>query len=368
MRDDAILELRRRLYEPWPVIEQLGLAEGAMREPGGFKILCPGHIERSPSCSVRVGRDGTLACHCFGGCALDGNVFHLIGAARGLDVHRDFQQVVAIAAELAGTTLADLEQRHEPARARPRLPAMTPAAPPAASQQPIAAPQRPPLEELRALWRASEAADVTSGVAATEDEINVCRFFARRRWWPRSVAALRSVRVLPGPGAYDFPKWWPSLWSSIWRVAALVYEPDGRVGAIHARSVTDATPKTRWPWSERGKYSFGGLLFADVAGRELLQGRPREGLAGVVITEGITDFIAAGVSMVETGGRYAILGGTSGSWSALARVPWPQGVVVVVATDHDDAGEKYAVEIARVVPKHVRLRRWKPPELEHQAG
>ena len=58
--------VKRRLAEPWQVLAALGLTDGAKRLTSGSLIRCPWHVERSPSCSVRVGADGTLAVHCFG--------------------------------------------------------------------------------------------------------------------------------------------------------------------------------------------------------------------------------------------------------------------------------------------------------------
>ena len=38
---------------------------------GRWMARCPAHDDRSPSLSIREGRDGRVLAHCFGGCALD---------------------------------------------------------------------------------------------------------------------------------------------------------------------------------------------------------------------------------------------------------------------------------------------------------
>lgn len=95
--------VKRHLADPWQVLTALGLAEGAKRQQHGFVISCPWHNERSPSCSVRLGPDGTLAVHCFA-CDQGGDVFALVCAVSGLDPRRDFVRGIEEAARLGGLT------------------------------------------------------------------------------------------------------------------------------------------------------------------------------------------------------------------------------------------------------------------------
>lgn len=99
-------ELRRRLADPARIVGMLGLGDGARRQPGGgVTIRCPTpeHDDRTPSCSVRVGRDGTLAIRCHG-CGWTGDVLGLIALVDRLSVQRDFPRILARAADLAGVS------------------------------------------------------------------------------------------------------------------------------------------------------------------------------------------------------------------------------------------------------------------------
>ena len=67
----------------------LGAARWSQATGPRFLVLCPWHSERTPSCSVKLASDGTIAAHCFG-CGAGGDVLSLVAAARGLDARRDF--------------------------------------------------------------------------------------------------------------------------------------------------------------------------------------------------------------------------------------------------------------------------------------
>lgn len=101
---DEVREVRRRLDDPARVVHALGIEKGARRQPGGLIVLCPWHNDRNPSCSVTIGKDGTLRAHCFS-CGESGDVLGLVAAVRGLDTQREFRRVLEAAADLAGLEL-----------------------------------------------------------------------------------------------------------------------------------------------------------------------------------------------------------------------------------------------------------------------
>lgn len=109
LRTDHAHDVREALSDPWAVIRALGLEKGAQRQAGGALVCCPAHGDRTPSCSVTRGPDGTVRVRCFG-CDLAGDVFVLVAAVRGLDGHRDFPSVLREAAELAGVELGDVSR------------------------------------------------------------------------------------------------------------------------------------------------------------------------------------------------------------------------------------------------------------------
>lgn len=221
--------------------------------------------------------------------------------------------------------------------------------------------QRLPLAEVEALWSASAPASSVSSSSSNPADRDAARFLAVRFGAEAAgdLAELDLARVLPLAGAATFPAWWPEAWASTWRLAVLAYEADGTVAGLHARAVRQLdgdAPKNRWPKGE-GIYSFSGLLFADVWGRALLQGHPPGGLEGVLVTEGLTDLLAASLWCARSSRAFAVLGATSGGFGALARVRWPAGLPCYVATDGDEAGERYAAEVRAVLPRAVRVLR-----------
>lgn len=326
MRVDHALELRRRLCDPIDLVRRLGLEEGAKRQARGLMVRCPVHAERTPSCSIRQAEDGTVAAKCHG-CNWSGDALSLVAVVRGLDPHRDFPRVIQEAAALCGYVVDDSKP-----------------APPPVAWKPLALPprQRPPVTEVEAIWVAS-----SSVAEATAD---VALFLLRRRLSLPDLSKLDLVRV--APLKYAWPSWWPETWAKSWRIVTRAYEADGKLASLHARAIDDASPKTRWPFNCRAD----GLIFGDAAGVALLRGDARA-FDRVLVVEGLTDMIAA--SLWAVGRRVAVISVTSGSSAALMHVRWPSGVPVVVATDHDDAGNRYAAAVEAAVPKRISVARWR---------
>jgi DNA primase len=99
-------QLKLSLTDVRSIVQLLELDNGATRQQNGLKICCPWHAENVPSCSVTIGREGTLRAKCFG-CDRIGDVFDLIAIARDLDVGHDFPQILDIASAMAGYTLQE---------------------------------------------------------------------------------------------------------------------------------------------------------------------------------------------------------------------------------------------------------------------
>ena len=135
---DQTRDVREALSDPWAVIRALGLDKGAQRQAGGTLICCPAHGDRTPSCSVTRGPDGTVRVRCFG-CDLAGDVFSLVAAVHKLDVRRDFPAVLREAASLAGVSIA-LPMRGaglEPVRSHPLAPQSSTRAPKERGLEPL---------------------------------------------------------------------------------------------------------------------------------------------------------------------------------------------------------------------------------------
>ena len=87
-------------------------------------IRCPWHDEKTPSCSVTRGNDGTVRARCFG-CGATGDAFTLVAQVYGLDARHRFLEVLDAAADLAGLMRPERRARGDrppPARAIPRRP------------------------------------------------------------------------------------------------------------------------------------------------------------------------------------------------------------------------------------------------------
>lgn len=106
-------ELRRSILSPKALCDVLGY-ESKKASGGGVLIRCPFHAENSPSCSVRLGKDGTIAVKCFS-CGKGGDAFTLIANAHGLsNTGKDFFDVLRKAAEIASRwdLLDELDRGH----------------------------------------------------------------------------------------------------------------------------------------------------------------------------------------------------------------------------------------------------------------
>jgi hypothetical protein len=235
--------------------------------------------------------------------------------------------------------------------------------------------RRVPRDELLALWDACKPLDYAGAehplYGATLD------FLARRRGQaavpplePASQARLDLGRQLPAPDAYRWPAWWPAGWAATFRLVVLARELDGTPASLHGRAICEvAGGKTRWPRSpDGGRYSAGRLLFADRLGLELLRSSLSEVLHGVIIVEGLTDFLTTAQAVRSIGLQAAVLGGVSGSFRALSelRERWPVGVPAFAATDDDEPGangrrpgDQYAARIAAALSP-IEVRRARP--------
>ena len=345
MSDDA-RTVRHALADPWALVVALGLDAGAIREGRErVKVRCPWHAERSPSCSVRVARDGTIAVRCFG-CDATGDALALVAVARGLDVRHDFRAVLAEAAELAGVTLETDERAGAAERREPR-----PVPPP---------PPRPypPAGELEALLAAC-------GPCARDVEVSA--WLRGRGIEPRDVDRYGLAFALPRGARAP---WWARFkggreaaepWASTGhRLVVPMVDHEGEVRSVRVRAVVaTADPKTLPPSGFRAS----GLVAACPLARLVLQvGAWPQGVERrIVVAEGEPDWLTW-ATRGEGPRTLAAVGVTSGSWSPDLADRIPDGSNVILRTDRDDAGDRYAAELARSLAGRCRVTETYPAE------
>lgn len=321
-------EVRRALVDIPVLIARLGLQDGSRRSSGGVQVLCPHHGERTPSCSITRGPDGTVRCKCFG-CQWTGDVLTLIAEVRGYSLRdgEQFREVLAEGSEIAGLPwLADeIRDGREPDPNRP-----VPERPP-----PKPAPEYPPVVEVLDLWETSFR--VTEDAAASG-------YLASRRIDARLVAEQDLFRVI-GPDtarpAWAFYKGLP--WTHTGhRLVTRAWAPDGAARSVRVWQCDGRNyPKRLPPTGHRAQ----GLVLANNAGVEMLRGNSRPNR--VVIVEGEPDLASL---TNETG---AVLGVGSGYWTEEHAKKIPNKTPVIIATDPDEAGELYAHEVLKTLNNRV---------------
>lgn len=329
--------VKRALADPREVCRRLGLDQKAKPQSGGgLMILCPVHGDRSPSCSVTRGRDGTLRVKCFA-CDFAGDVLDLLAAVERLDRVRDFPELLRRAAELGHVTLEREVTRPTAKRAPAKAPPVV--RPP---------PRRPypPADEVGAFWAMCRP---------VAEDPEVCRWLEGRGLSPAAVGRYDVARALPVTA--ELPRWAsyrgdpekrpkPEPWSVLgYRLIVPLYDASGVIRSVRARAVTpiDDAPKALPP----SGYAAKGLVMADpLAAMMLAIGSwPEHAERRIVISEGEPDFLTW--ASRGTGARtLAVLGlAGSGQWAKEIADRIPDGSTVILRTDQDDAGDRYAEQV-----------------------
>lgn len=326
--------LRESLSDPRALVEALGLADGhrsIVRHGSGVLVRCPWHADRTPSCSVRVGGDGTIAvrCHACGAC---GDVLSLIAATNGLDVRRDFREVLRIGAEIAGRWDL-LDERATSPVPRPK---------PIPSPRPEPERDYPPAAEVDAVWSAS-------GRATGDTEART--MLEGRGLDVEHIDALGLARVVPASVSLS-P--WASFRRQPWtatghRLVLPVVDHHGDVRSLRAWRIVDGESPKRLP---PAGYRASGLVLACPFARAMLAGN-LEGLPmplRIVVVEGEPDFLTWATRFSDADeSAPVVLGVLSGSWTSELASRIPDGARIVIRTHADAAGLRYATQVARTL-------------------
>lgn len=203
-------------------------------------------------------------------------------------------------------------------------------------------------DELRALFESLiQAADVPEVAAAL---------------WARGIdpAKIDLLAAVRPAGACSFS--WCRTWERNGHCLVFpLHDELGRARSARARRITQEQPKSVAPYDRASA----GLVMANPAAREMLRtgavpsAWTSRAPLRVVIAEGEIDYLVAACEETAPGEPYAVLGITSGAWSDAHAARIPDGSEVIIATDHDAAGDRYAAQVAAsLASRNVTLLRW----------
>lgn len=322
-------DIKRALANPRDVCAALGLIDHAKRNARGLIVRCPAHNERTPSCSVTQGPDGTIRVRCFG-CGFSGDVFHLIAAVDGLDPHRDFKRVLERAVRLAGIDVGSDSSGPRP---------MSPPPP----ERPY-----PPRDEIVRLWAYS---------LPVTDDMEAVAYFSARGLDNEALRRADLVRVLRD----DTPPW--AVYGALpWahtghRAIVRMFDARGvfrSVRALKLRSGGADTPKRLPPKGYRAS----GLVMANLLGVSMLRGTQQR--LQVMVCEGEPDFLTIATEPSLAG--VPLLGMVSGSWTGEIASRIPDGAEALVMTHNDKAGDGYANEVNVTIGHRCTVLRARVPQ------
>ncbi len=335
MSDDDVAVVHAALAQRgW---SQIAPTLGLRYQSPRHRQRCPLHGGKDDNLTLDV-HDGRLSFFCASHCG-SGDVLSLIQQIRGCS----FPEALREAADLAGVELAepgDPEARAIRERERAAYLAAHAAAQAEAEQE---RPGYPPADQVLALW---------DGAGSVAEDREAAGYLASRAIDPAQAAARDVLRVLrPGQplprwaryrGDRDAARPWPETGH---RILIRTWDHLGELRGVRAWRVggDEGTPKRLPP----AGYSAAGLVCANGAGVALLRD-PYPCL--VVIAEGEPD-----LCVHATRGDYPAIGITSGSWTQALADRIQFGSEVVIRTDNDSAGDKYADRIRKTLGERARI-------------
>jgi len=325
-RPNYAREIRFALTDAMALCERLGLtARGTFtRQPRGAIVRCPWHEDRSPSCSVRLGRDGTIAVRCHA-CGATGDALSLVAQVHGLSLRANFRDVLLAGAELAGLhgIVAELESgRVDSARS------------------PAVAPRHEPEPE-RDYPDSVELSALLSTCVPTAESPEVAAWIRSRGLDPVAVDSAGLAVALPSDGRLlpRFATYKGRSWVETGHTLIVpMRDAYGAIRSVRAGRVGDGESPKRLP---PGGHKATALVMADPLGVAMLTGEARPNR--VTIVEGEPDFLTWATRPKRR--PFAVLGIVSGSWCPAIDARIPKGTTVVIRTDNDRAGDAYAAQM-----------------------
>jgi len=331
---DHVPEIRRALTDIKRLCGALNLLDGAKRQPGGaLSICCPSHGEKNPSCSVRIGPDGTVQVRCFG-CEFRGDALHLVAVARGLDLTRQFKDVLREAANIAGLDFDDLG---------------------ASTARTQYVPPKHAKADDRTYPLVSEVASLWQRCVPVTEQPDVAAWLESRGLDLDTIARLNLARALPD--GLNLPEWAKHRgrsWDELrYRLIMPVWDEQCAMRSVRAGRVVVNEPGEDWP--KRVPPSLrraAGLLLANKAALAVFGHGAK---ADLLIVEGEPDFLTWACAVSADDRMVGVVGVGSGWWSRAFAAKVPRGTRVIVRTHQDAAGDRYAGEIGRTLVRRAKL-------------
>ena len=207
---------------------------------------------------------------------------------------------------------------------------------PISSEPPKLRGARPPTIEVQSLWKASMKLN------QVKDTDTAISFLKTRNLNLGALSKSGVVRITPERSKYDWPSWWPAGRSQLWRLIVPAFDEEGKFVSLHGRAVQapDSAPKTLWPKGFEAK----GLFMPNRHAVKMLRGKATD-LDGLLFVEGLTDFMKCSAEVEDLDINLAVLGGTSGSFSAVEKLNIPKNLKIYIGTDPDEQGKEYANRI-----------------------
>lgn len=312
-------------------------------------------------------RGETWRCHA-AGCKAGGGPAALVAALRFHVIPPKgdprWREVYAVLEEDAGT-LPGRDRRP----ASPRPPARFVTARAAERPQTASEPGRtddasdtyPPKDEVRVTWAACVRLD------RGKPSEPALAWLEGRGLSPALLGHLDLVRTLPD--ANTWPRWLPPSALTVHRLVVGMYDAAGELRSLRFRAIREpARPAKALP---AFGHSTRGLVMADPLAQALLRGAraDEDGMpwdGRVLVAEGETDFWTlagdpARMTKALTDRRtFAVFGIVAGSWSDAIAARIPDDAQVVVWTDLDPPGERYAETIRASLAHRCDVRRRRP--------
>jgi hypothetical protein len=227
-----------------------------------------------------------------------------------------------------------------------------PSSPPLRAAEPEPPPNYPPLEEVEALWR---------DCVRVDEVVEVAQWLTARRIDAQVVADRDLARALPLELTRHMPRWaWfrqgehgPRVtWHDAgYLLVVPMVDARGAVRSLLARCVREGVePKSR---AASGFERRGLVLACPLARQVLASGRrpewwPSDEPIQLEVCEGEKKWCMRSTLRGDAA-EYApaAIGIESGSWTDELAARIPDGARVYIATDHNDAGAKYATRIVQ---------------------